>query len=102
MFLLALFILIGLSLTILRMYASVMVGQLAKTHRVALSIGVYLALSQGVQIIIALLSIPFFILMPEIDNANLILGICCIGYGALSAAFYVTTYLLTAKKLNVK
>lgn len=102
MILLFLFILISLSLTILRMYTSVMIGQLAKTHRVALSIGVYLGLSQGLQIVIALLSIPFFILFPDIDNVNLILAICCVGYGALSAAFYVVTYYLTAKKLNIK
>lgn len=102
LFLVALFVLISLSLTILRMYTSVMIGQLAKTHRVALSIGVYLGLSQGLQIVIALLSIPFFILFPNIDNVNLILVICCLGYGALSAAFYVVTYYLTAKKLNIK
>ena len=100
--LLALFILISLSVTILRMYTSVMIGQLAKTHRVALSIGVYLGLSQGLQIIFAMLSIPFFILFPDIDNVNLILAICCVGYGVLSAAFYVVTYYLTSKKLNIK
>lgn len=102
LFLLFLFILISLSLTILRMYTSVMIGQLAKTHRIALSIGVYLALSQGLQIVIAMLSIPFFILFPNLDDVNLVLVICCLGYGALSAAFYVVTYYLTAKKLNVK
>lgn len=102
LFLLILFVLISLSLTILRMYTSVMIGQLAKTHRVALSIGVYLGLSQGLQIIISLMSIPFFILFPNMDNVNLILSICCIGYGALSAAFYAVTYYLTAKKLNIK
>lgn len=102
MFLVSLFILISLSLTILRMYTSVMVGQLAKTHRVALSIGVYLGLSQGLQIVISLLSIPFFILFPNIDNVNVILALCCLGYGLLSAAFYVVTYYLTSKKLNIK
>lgn len=102
--LLILYILISLSLGVLRMYTSVMIGQLAKTHRVALSIGVYLGLSQGLQILLSLLCIPLFILFPDMEhiNVNLILGIGCIGYGLLSVAFYVTTYLLTAKKLNVK
>lgn len=100
--LLLLFLLISLSMSILQMYTSVMIGQLAKTHRVALSIGVYLGLSQGLQIILSLLSIPFFILFPDIDNPNIILGIGCIGYGLLSAVFYAVTYYLTAKKLNIK
>lgn len=100
--LMGLFVLISLSVTILRMYASVMIGQLARTHRVALSIGVYLGLSQGIQIILALLSIPFVLLFPEIESVNVILLLCCLVYGVLSAAFYITTYLLTVKKLNVR
>lgn len=100
--LLGLFALISLSVSILQMYTSVMIGQLARTHRVALSIGVYLGLSQGVQIVLAILSIPFVLLFPEIESENIILLVCCLIYGVLSAAYYITTYLLTVKKLNVK
>ncbi len=100
--LLGLFFLISLSVTILRMYTSVMVGQLAKTHRIALSIGVYLGLSQGLQVIFALLSIPFILFFPEIESVNLVLVLCCLLYGLLSTAFYFVTYWLTAKKLNIK
>ena len=100
--LLGLFALISLSVSILQMYASVMIGQLARTHRVALSIGVYLGLSQGVQIVLAILSIPFVLIFPEIESVNIILLLCCLVYGVLSAAYYITTYLLTVKKLNVK
>lgn len=100
--LLGLFALISLSVSILQMYTSVMIGQLARTHRVALSIGVYLGLSQGVQIVLAILSIPFVLLFPEIESENIILLLCCLIYGVLSAAYYITTYLLTVKKLNVK
>ena len=100
--LLGLFAFISLSVSILQMYASVMIGQLARTHRVALSIGVYLGLSQGVQIVLAILSIPFVLIFPEIESENIILLLCCLIYGILSAAYYITTYLLTVKKLNVK
>ena len=47
--LLGIFMLISLSFSILMMYLSIMIGQLVQTHRIALSIGAYLGLSQGLQ-----------------------------------------------------
>lgn len=95
-------ILCSISVTILRMYVSVMIGQLAKTHRIALSIGIYLALSQGLSVVLSLLTIPFFFILDSINSINVLLLLACIGYGILAAGFYVATYFLTAKKLNIK
>lgn len=90
------------SLTILRMYVSVMIGQLAKTHRIALSIGIYLALSQGLSVVLSLLMIPFFFILESIDSVNVLFLVAIIGNGILAAGFYIITYFLTAKKLNIK
>lgn len=90
------------SLTILRMYVSVMIGQLAKTHRIALSIGIYLALSQGLSVVLSLLMIPFFFILESIDSVNVLFLVAIIGNGILAAGFYIITYFLTVKKLNIK
>ena len=97
------FILISLSFSILMMYLSIMIGQLVQTHRVALSIGAFLGLSQGLQIVISLLSIPFILIFPDvIDSIHVVLLLFCLLYGALGVIFYLLTYLITAKKLNIK
>ena len=96
--LLGIFMLISLSFSIL-----MMIGQLVQTHRVALSIGAYLGLSQGLQIVISLLSIPFVLIFPDvIDSIHVVLLLFCLLYGALGVIFYLLTYLITAKKLNIK
>lgn len=101
--LLGIFMLISLSFSILMMYLSIMIGQLVQTHRVALSIGAYLGLSQGLQIVISLLSIPFVLIFPDvIDSIHVVLLLFCLLYGALGVIFYLLTYLITAKKLNIK
>ena len=101
--LLGIFMLISLSFSILMMYLSIMIGQLVQTHRVALSIGAYLGLSQGLQIAISLLSIPFVLIFPDvIDSIHVVLLLFCLLYGALGVIFYLLTYLITAKKLNIK
>lgn len=102
MLLFGLLILCSISLSILRMYVSVMIGQLARTHRIALSIGIYLALSQGLSVVLSLLTIPFFFIIDSINSINVLLLLAIIGNGILAAGFYVVTYFLTAKKLNVK
>lgn len=102
LFLFIVMILCSISLTILRMYVSVMIGQLAKTHRVALSIGIYLALSQGLSVVLSLLMIPFFFLIESINSINVLFLFAIIGNGILAVGFYVVTYFLTAKKLNIK
>lgn len=92
-----------LSFSILMMYLSIMIGQLVQTHRIALSIGAYLGLSQGLQIVISLLSIPFILIFPDvIDSIHVVLLLFCLLYGALGVIFYLLTYLITAKKLNIK
>lgn len=96
------FILISLSFSILMMYLSIMIGQLVQTHRVALSIGAFLGLSQGLQIVISLLAIPFVLIFPAIDSIHIVLLLFCLLYGALGVIFYLVTYLITAKKLNIK
>lgn len=103
--LLGIFMLISLSFSfsILMMYLSIMIGQLVQTHRIALSIGAYLGLSQGLQIVISLLSIPFILIFPDvIDSIHVVLLLFCLLYGALGVIFYLLTYLITAKKLNIK
>ena len=98
--LLGIFMLISLSFSILMMYLSIMIGQLVQTHRIALSIGAYLGLSQGLQIV---LSIPFILIFPDvIDSIHVVLLLFCLLYGALGVIFYLLTYLITAKKLNIK
>lgn len=85
------------------MYLSIMIGQLVQTHRIALSIGAFLGLSQGLQIVISLLSIPFILIFPDvIDSIHVVLLLFCLLYGALGVIFYLLTYLITAKKLNIK
>ena len=80
-----------------------MIGQLVQTQRIALSIGAYLGLSQGLQIVISLLSIPFILIFPDvIDSIHVVLLLFCLLYGALGVIFYLLTYLITAKKLNIK
>lgn len=96
------FILISLSFSILMMYLSIMIGQLVQTHRVALSIGAFLGLSQGLQIVISLLAIPLVLIFPAIDSIHIVLLLFCLLYGALGVIFYLLTYLITAKKLNIK
>lgn len=96
------FILISLSFSILMMYLSIMIGQLVQTHRVALSIGAFLGLSQGLQIVISLLAIPFVLIFPAIDSIHIVLLLFCLLYGALGVIFYLVTYLITTKKLNIK
>ena len=101
--LLGIFMLISLSFSILMMYLSIMIGQLVQTHRIALSIGAFLGLSQGLQIVISLLSIPFILIFPNvIDSIHVVLLLFCLLYGALGVIFYLLTYLITAKKLNIK
>ena len=101
--LLGIFMLISLSFSILMMYLSIMIGQLVQTHRIALSIGAYLGLSQGLQIVISLLAIPFVLIFPDvIDSVHVVLLLFCLLYGALGVIFYLLTYLITAKKLNIK
>ena len=96
--LLGIFMLISLSFSILMMYLSIMIGQLVQTHRIALSIGAYLGLSQGLQIVISLLSIPFILIFPDvIDSIHVVLLLFCLLYGALGVIFYLLTYLITAK-----
>ena len=96
------FILISLSFSILMMYLSIMIGQLVQTHRVALSIGAFLGLSQGLQIVISLLAIPLVLIFPAIDSIHIVLLLFCLLYGVLGVIFYLLTYLITAKKLNIK
>ena len=101
--LLGIFMLISLSFSILMMYLSIMIGQLVQTHRIALSIGAYLGLSQGLQIVISLLAIPLDLIFPDvIDSVHVVLLLFCLLYGALGVIFYLLTYLITAKKLNIK
>ena len=96
-------VLLGIFISILMMYLSIMIGQLVQTHRIALSIGAYLGLSQGLQIVISLLSIPFILIFPDvIDSIHVVLLLFCLLYGALGVIFYLLTYLITAKKLNIK
>lgn len=100
--LLGLFMLISLAFSISMMYLSIMIGQLVQTHRVALSIGAYLGLSQGLQIILSLLAIPFVLIFPVIQSIHVVLILFCLLYSGLSIIFYLLTYWITAKKLNIK
>ncbi len=99
--LLVILLLFSAAYTILRMYVSVMIGQLSNTHRVILSIAAYLVLSQAMSVFMSFLMVAFMAMTSatEVGAPMLILIIAITAI--LSALCYLVTYLLSAKKLNV-
>lgn len=92
---------------ILQFYASIMLGQLFRSHRAIISVGFYIAMSVVLQIIgsLVLLPIIFFQFM-NTDMVNysihFFLLIIALFQVAISGGYYVMTYLIIRKRLNVR
>lgn len=90
-------------------YACISLGQLAKKHKIVVSIGVYIGIQSIMQMFSSMLQFPLMILMENIDVDKVtpdgmlwgILGFTVVFSLVLIAAYYAITYVVMKKKVNL-
>lgn len=90
---------------ILQFYASIMLGQLFRSHRAIISIGFYIALTVVLQIVTTLVILPivFFNFFDAGDySIHFFLLLITFFCAILAGGFYFVTYLIMWKRLNVR
>ena len=105
--LLALVLVASAASKILQFYAAIMLGQLFRSHRAIISIGLYIAMSVVIQIIGTLVLIPivfFNIFSMDMSNYSIHFFLLVIAFvcSAIAGGFYIITYLIMKKRLNVR
>ena len=94
--------------TILQFYAAIMLGQLFRTHRIIISIGFYIAMNVAIRIIAIMVILPIIVFsMAGVDtnspySFHFFLLMIMLAYSFFAGGFYLMTYLIMQKKLNVQ
>ena len=96
--------------TILQFYAAIMLGQLFRSHRIIISIGFYIAMTVVIRIIGAMVILPivfsFFSISSGINDSPYFLHyfflMVVLAFSFVAGGFYLMTYLIMQKKLNVQ
>ncbi len=105
---------VGVILTCLQFLFSIAVGQLSKSHRVLMSVGIYFASYMVIQWITTLVTFPIMLVMPQeelietahemevmYDMLTLTLGISLLLSVIFGTVFYIVSARLLKKRLNV-
>ena len=95
------------AVSLLQYYAAIMLGQLFRSHRIIISIGFYIAMSVVIKIIGAMVILPvFFFSMGSVADSeyapHYFLLLIVLTYSFIAGGFYLMTYLIMQKKLNVQ
>lgn len=101
---------IGVPVSILIFYCSIMLGQLFNEHRVIASFGIYMGITTVIQIASLVLTIPITMIEPDSSASeietfmgmNITIGLATLLNVIIGIACYLLTTFIIKKKLNVR